>query len=125
MTTGERIKEARIAAGLTQTELAEKVGLKFSAIHKYESGKVVNLKRETIAALATVLNVKPSWLMCLDNEDEESLALSAMRSVRRIEVSPKEERLLEYFRKASPELQEAALRMLEPAEKDNSASLAG
>ena len=67
MTTGDRIKQARLAAHLTQKELAEKVGLKFSAIHKYETGMVVNLKRETIAALANALNVKPSWLMCLDD----------------------------------------------------------
>ncbi len=71
MTTGQRIKEARLAAGLTQSQLAEKVGLKFSAIHKYESGLVVNLKRETISALADALNVKPSWLMCMEDEDTE------------------------------------------------------
>ena len=71
MTTGERIKLARKAAGLTQTELAEKIGVKFSAIHKYESGMVVNLKRETIAALSEALGVKPSWLMCLDDEDPD------------------------------------------------------
>jgi len=68
MTTGERIKQARLAAGLTQKELAAKVGVKFSAIHKYETGMVVNLKRETIAALAEALNVRPSWLMCMDEE---------------------------------------------------------
>jgi len=68
-TTGERIKKARLRAGMTQTELADRVGLKFSAISKYENGKVVNLKRETIAALAEALNVRPSYLMCADEED--------------------------------------------------------
>lgn len=71
MTTGERIRLARKAAGLTQTELADKVGVKFSAIHKYESGIIVNLKKDTIAALAKALNVKPSWLMCIDDEDPD------------------------------------------------------
>lgn len=66
-TTGERIKEARKARGMTQTELAEKIGVKFSAIHKYENGLVVNLKRDTIAALADALDVSPSWLMCMDD----------------------------------------------------------
>ena len=65
-TTGERIKEARKMRGMTQTELAEKIGMKFSAIHKYENGLVVNLKRETIAALANALEVSPAWLMCMD-----------------------------------------------------------
>lgn len=57
MTTGERIRQARKAAGLTQKELAEKVGVKFSAIHKYETGMIINLKRETIAELAKALDV--------------------------------------------------------------------
>lgn len=70
MTTGNRIKRARIAAGMTQTELAEKIGVKFSAIHKYESGIVVNLKRDTIAKLSEALNVSPTYLMCLDDEQK-------------------------------------------------------
>lgn len=66
MDTGTRIKQARLAAGLTQKELADKVGVKFSAIHKYESGMVVNLKRETVTALARALDVTESWLLCLE-----------------------------------------------------------
>lgn len=65
--TGTRIKQARIAAGMTQAELAEKVGVKYSAIHKYEAGLVVNLKRETISKLALALNVKPAYLLCIDD----------------------------------------------------------
>lgn len=57
MKTGERIRQARKAAGLTQKELAEKVGVKFSAIHKYETEMIINLKRETIAELAKALDV--------------------------------------------------------------------
>lgn len=72
MTTGARIKQARLAAGLTQTELADKIGVKFSAIHKYETGMVKNLKRDTIAALARALDVKPSWLMCMDDPEPVS-----------------------------------------------------
>ena len=71
MNTGERIRQARIRAGMTQKQLANKVGVQFSAIHKYECGMVVNLKRETIAALAEALDVKPSWLMCMDDENSE------------------------------------------------------
>lgn len=72
MTTGERIKDARKSAGLTQTELAEKIGVKYSAIHKYEKGLIVNLKRETIDALSKALDVKPSWLMCIDEEEQQA-----------------------------------------------------
>lgn len=69
MTTGDRIKEARLKAGMTQKELAAKIGVKFAAISKYETGRVKNLKRDDIDRLARALNVKPSWLMCMDDDD--------------------------------------------------------
>ena len=80
MTTGDRIKQARMAAGLSQEELADKIGVKFSVISKYETGRVKNLKRETIASLAEALNVKPSWLMCMDDESSNMELRENMRS---------------------------------------------
>lgn len=44
---------------------------------------------------------------------------------RKIEVSAQEEYLVECFRKASPEVQDAALRVLQPIEKDSTGSLVG
>jgi len=44
---------------------------------------------------------------------------------RKIEVSSQEEYLIECFRKASPEVQDAAFRVLQPVEKENTASLVG
>lgn len=45
--------------------------------------------------------------------------------VKAQDVSGREKELLRYFRAASPELQDAALRMLKPEEKENTASLVG
>ena len=70
MPMAERIKELRIAAGLTQEELGEKLGLQKSAIAKYENGRVENIKRSTIQAMAQLFGVKPSYI--LDFDDEES-----------------------------------------------------
>ena len=67
-TMGGRIKSARKAKGLTQSELADKVGVKYAAIHKYEAGLIVNLKRDVIAKLAEALDVKPSYLLGLDDD---------------------------------------------------------
>ena len=41
MTIGEMLKKARIDAGLTQKQLAEKCEMADSAIRKYESGRIV------------------------------------------------------------------------------------
>lgn len=69
MTMGERIKTLRIQHGLTQEELGQKVGVQKSAIYKYETGLVVNLKRSMIEKLALALGVKPTYLMGLSDEE--------------------------------------------------------
>ena len=68
MTMADRIKECRLANNLTQEELAEKLGLQKSAIAKYESGRVKNIKRVTIDKMATIFNCSPSYLMGYDNK---------------------------------------------------------
>ena len=63
MEIGQKIKQARIAKGLTQEELGNMVGLQKSAIAKYESGRVVNIKRSTLQKLAQALALKGSDLI--------------------------------------------------------------
>lgn len=63
MEIGRKIKEARIAKGLTQQELGDLVGVQKSAIAKYENGRVVNIKRSTLQTIAKVLSIRPSELI--------------------------------------------------------------
>ncbi len=70
MTTGEKIKMLRKAMGWTQEDLANLVGVKQAAINKYETGLVVNLKRDTIQNLAHALGCSPVFL--LDDIDGKS-----------------------------------------------------
>lgn len=63
MEIGQKIKEARIAKKLTQQELGDLVGVQKSAIAKYESGRVVNIKRSTLQKIASALNIRPSELI--------------------------------------------------------------
>lgn len=60
---GDRIKYLRERAGLTQEELGEKIGVQKSAIMKYESGTVENIKRSSVKIMAEALGVTPSYLM--------------------------------------------------------------
>jgi len=69
MTMGDRIKERRKAVGLTQEELGEKLGVKKSAVAKWENGRVQNIKRSTIRQMAEILECAPSYLM-FDTEEE-------------------------------------------------------
>ena len=68
MTTGERIKALRLQHGMTMEELAGMLGLQKAAIYKYESGLVVNLKRDVVEKLSKIFDVSPSYIMCLDDE---------------------------------------------------------
>lgn len=56
MQTGDLIKKARIEAGLTQAELAKKLGITPQVISQYERG-VKNPKFETVAKIAAVLDI--------------------------------------------------------------------
>lgn len=70
MTMGEYIRYLRKSKNLTQ----EQLGLKLSptvnraAINKWESGQVENIKRSYIQQMAVLFNVRPSDLMCFDDE---------------------------------------------------------
>lgn len=74
MDIGTRIKEARIAKGMTQEELGRIVGVQKSAIAKYEKGRVVNIKRSTLQKIASALNINPSSLM-FDESPREAASL--------------------------------------------------
>lgn len=63
MTIGEKIKRLRKERGMTQEELGAAVGVQKAAINKYETGIVINLKRDMIAKLARALDVNPVWLL--------------------------------------------------------------
>lgn len=62
MTIGDRIKYYRKMAGLTQEELALKIGTQKQAINKYETGKVTNIPIERFQKMAEVLGVSPPIL---------------------------------------------------------------
>ena len=70
MEIGQKIKEARIAKGLTQEDLGNIVGVQKSAIAKYESGRVVNIKRSMLRKLADALGIRPSELIFESNPVE-------------------------------------------------------
>ena len=63
MDVGEIIRTARIKKGLTQEDLRKIVGVQKSAIAKYETGRVVNIKRSTLVKLAQALGLNGSDLI--------------------------------------------------------------
>ena len=72
MDIGKKIKEARKNKNMTQEELGNIIGVQKSAIAKYESGRVVNIKRSTLQKIASALNRRPSELVFEDSPKESA-----------------------------------------------------
>lgn len=87
-TIGERIKEARTKKGLSQTELAEKLGYKSrSSVNKIEVGGR-DIPRSQIVKIAEILGVTPSYLMGWEDEkkDEPSAVILPTDKIHMIPV---------------------------------------
>lgn len=77
MTIGERIKARRQELGLTQSDLAKKLGYTDRAsVSRVESGQI-DLPQSRIVKFAEALRVSPTFLMGWDQEPEDLGALAA------------------------------------------------
>ncbi len=113
MTIGELLKKARLDAGMTQKELANKCGMADSAIRKYESGKVIP-KIETRKRIATALNITTSDLMSPLELMSENFSESLNKAVEMIKISAeKDNRLLAAYHSMNDKGQEKALDVVE------------
>ena len=70
MTTGQRIKEARKKAGLTQKELAAKLGIAYQTLAQWEND-LRNPKRETLQKIASALGI--NWYELYAESEEEQI----------------------------------------------------
>ena len=86
MNIGNKIKTARIAKGMTQEELGKILGVQKSAIAKYESGRVVNIKRSTLKKISDILEILPSELIYEEKQSTESeLSLKKKEFIKKVE----------------------------------------
>ena len=70
MTVGERIKEIRELKGMSQDELAHKMGYKDrSSISKIEKDNDDNISLSTVQKAADALNCSPLYLMGWDDDN--------------------------------------------------------
>ena len=104
---GDRIRDRRIELGMTQDELAKKLGYKSRAsINKIELGQT-DITQSRIVEFARALDTTPGWLMGwkeadpsspVDSYDEEVLA-----DLQRLHDDPDLRMLLSATRKLSRE----------------------
>lgn len=88
MHIGNKIKTARIAKGMTQEELGKHLGLQKSAIAKYESGRVVNIKRSTLKKISDILDIRASELIFDEQKQpaQGELSYKKREFIKRVEA---------------------------------------
>ena len=72
MKANEVMKLRRQELGLTQKEVAARVGVTEATVSRWESGEIKNMKRDKIAAMARVLDIPPAVLMDWEAFDAEA-----------------------------------------------------
>jgi|694.fasta_scaffold123520_3 transcriptional regulator with XRE-family HTH domain len=95
----ERIKQLRVENNLTQSELAEKVGLTYVQIGRYEKGKS-NPSADVLQKLASVLNTSTDYLMNGKTEQVEAQLADKelIRQFQEVEkLSPEDKNLVKTF----------------------------
>lgn len=118
MTVGDRIKQKRLDLGLTQQDLAERMGYKTkSAISRVERDYEQNLTLDRVALFAEALNVTPAFLMGWEDESGAKTILgqlgeAKMNSIIREEKQQKANDLYDRFENADPVIRRAVAELL-------------
>lgn len=89
MELGRRIQDTRIAASLTQKELAERAGISLSTLVRLESGESVRFEYvlNTLRALNLLSNID---LLVQEQEMRPSDLLDYGKKRKRVRIAPKE-----------------------------------
>lgn len=62
-TKGSRIKEAREKIGMTQTDMADRIGVSKQTLYKYENDIITNIPSDKIEEISALTGVSPAYIM--------------------------------------------------------------
>jgi transcriptional regulator with XRE-family HTH domain len=86
-----RLKEARIQAGLSQAQAADKLGLQRPAISEIEAGNR-KVSAEELIQLADLYKVDTSWLLLRDSEIDAYMSEEMKFAARELSKMKNEDR---------------------------------
>ena len=102
MDVGQLIKERRLAKNMTQEALAELVGVKKSAVAKWENGRVSEIKRSNLKKLADALDLSPTQFF----GDIEKRPVSVAQELADIYHDPDLRKMIAAYKKLPVQKQE-------------------
>ena len=108
--TGEMIKQARTAAGLTQEQLAKQVGLSTSDFRKAEHGEL-ELTQAVLRQIAKATGVTQSSLLNAEKGSPKK-APAKQAASGALKLTAAENTLVQLYRQATPDNRSDAIRVL-------------
>lgn len=99
MFSSDRLRERRLAMGLTLEQVGEVVGISRSAVQKYEKKVIKNVYTSTVELFAKALHCTPAYLMCWTDNPLEGMQKDEFD-------------ILEAWREATDSARESALMVL-------------
>ncbi|MBR3124610.1 MAG: helix-turn-helix transcriptional regulator [Mogibacterium sp.] len=109
MTIGNRIKQIREnTLRISQTELAEKIGVSKQTLYKYENDIITNIPSDKIEAIARLAGLSPSYLMGWD-DPEPTPAAEAGTVLGKAARDPNQIKLLGNYQQLNDEGQKEIL----------------
>ena len=84
----KRIHDCRKRRKMTMEQLALMIGVNKSSISKWENGDVENINRVYIARMAQLFEVRPSWLMDMEDADVSITYESPGKKPLTVKVDP-------------------------------------
>lgn len=89
---GSRIKQARLKAGLTQQEMAEKTNLSVAFISRVERGSShINLKR--LSEFCSILNISEGFILNGVSDEDDTYLYNEFNAILK-KCSPEKQKLI-------------------------------
>jgi transcriptional regulator with XRE-family HTH domain len=96
------IRGRRIEVGKTLEDVAREVGVAKATVQRWETGEIKDMRRDKLVSLARALETTPAYLMGWSITDKTYE-----------QIKTEDQAIIDAFRRASPEIQQAILRILE------------
>ena len=95
------IANKRNELGLTLEDVAKICNVSISTVKRWESGEIVDIKRDKVVKLAQALHTTPAYIMGWEEEDKT-----------KDEIDREAQEMLDAYKRASPEIRAAIRRIL-------------
>lgn len=95
------IANKRNELGLTLEDVAKICNVSISTVKRWESGEIVDIKRDKVVKLAQALHTTPAYIMGWEEEDKT-----------KEEIDRENQEILDAYNRASPEIRAVIQRIL-------------